>query len=81
MYSFPNSQSSVLCLVLTFFLTCIQVLQEAGKVVWHFSLLNNFPQIFVIHAVKDFSVANIAVVDVFLEFPWFVYDPVDELAI
>ena len=71
MYSFPNSQSAVLCLALTFFLTCIQVSQEAGKVVWHFFLLRNFPQISVIHTVKGFSIANIAVVDVFLEFPCF----------
>ena len=29
------------------------------------------------HTVKDFSVINKAEVDVFLEFSWFFYDPVD----
>jgi len=31
----------------------------------------------VIHTVKDFSVVNEAEVDVFLEFPYFFYDPTD----
>ena len=31
----------------------------------------------VIHTVKGFSIVNEAVVDVFLEFPCFFYDPVD----
>ena len=49
-------------------LTCIQISQEAGKVVFHlvFHLLKNFPQ-FVIHTVKGFGVVNKAKVDVFLE--------------
>ena len=34
------------------FLTCIQISQEAVKVVWYFHLLKNFPQFVVIHAVK-----------------------------
>ena len=34
----------------------------------------NFPQIFVIYAVKDFSVANEAEIDVFMEFPCLFYD-------
>ena len=46
-----------------FFLTCIQVSQEAGKVVWHSHLLKNFPQFVVIHTIKGFSVINEA--DVF----------------
>ena len=40
------------------FLTCIQVSQEAGKVVWYSHLLKNFPQFVVIHTVKGFSVVN-----------------------
>ena len=59
------------------FLTCIQVSQEAGKVIWYSHLLKNFPQFVVIHAVKGFSIVNEAVVDVFLEFPCFLYDPLD----
>ena len=46
------------------FLTCIQVSQEAGKVVWYSHLLKNFPQ-FVIYTVKGFGIANKAEVDAF----------------
>ena len=56
------------------FLTCIQVSQEAGKVVWYPHLLKNFPQFVVIHTVKGFSV--VSEVDVFLDFPCFFYSPV-----
>ena len=65
------------------FLTCIQVSQEAGKVVWYFHLLKNFPQFVVIHTVKGSRCrwsnveANEAEVDVFLEFSCFFYDPTD----
>ena len=38
------------------FLTCIQVYQEAGQVVWYFHLLKNFPQFIVIHTVKVFGI-------------------------
>ena len=58
------------------FLICIQVSQEAGKVVYS-HLLKNFPHFVVIHTVKGFSVVNEAEVDVFLEFPYFFYDPMD----
>ena len=57
-------------------LTCIQVSQETGKVVWYFSLFKYFPLFVVIHTVKGFSVVNEAKVD-FLEFPCFFYDPMD----
>ena len=59
------------------FLTCIQVSQEIGKVVWYSHLFKNFPQSVVIHTVKGFSIVNEAEVDVFLEFPCFLSDPVD----
>ena len=59
------------------FLTCIQVSQEAGKVVWYSHLLKNFPQFVVIHTVKGFDVVREAEVDAFLEFPCFLYDPVN----
>jgi len=59
------------------FLTHIQVSQDTGKVVWYSYLLKNFPQFFVIHTVKGFSVVNEAEVNIFLELPCFVYDPVD----
>ena len=79
MYSFANlepvccSMSGSNCC----FLTCIQISQEAGKVVWYSHLFKNFPQFVVIHIVKGFSVVNEAEVDVFLEFPCFFYDPMD----
>ena len=55
------------------FLTCIQVSQEAGKVVWYSHLFKNVPQFVVIHTVKGFNVVNEAEVDVFLEFSCFFY--------
>ena len=59
------------------FLTCIQVSQEAGKVVCYSQLFKNFPQFVVIHTVKSFSIVNEAEVEVFLEFSCFFYDPID----
>ena len=59
------------------FLTCIQVSQEAGKVVWYSCLWKNFPQCVVIHTVKGFSIVSEAEEDVFLEFPCFFGDPED----
>ena len=59
------------------FLTCIQVSQEAGEVVWYSYLLKNFPQFAMIHQFKGFWVFNEAKVDVLLEFHCFCYDPVD----
>ena len=65
MYSFPNFKpvrcsmfGSNFC-----FLTCIQVSQDAGKVVWYSHLLKNFLQFVVIHIVKGFSVVNEAEVE------------------
>ena len=78
-YSFPYlepvccSMSSSNCC----FLTCIQISQEAGQVVWYSHLLNNFPQFVVIHIVKGFGIINKAEVDVFLELVSFFYDPMD----
>ena len=59
------------------FLTCIQVLQEAGKVVWYFHLFQNFPQFVVIHTVKGFGIINKAEIDIFLELSCFFDNPVD----
>ena len=49
------------------FLTCIQVSQEAGQVVWYSHLFQNFPQFVVVHTVKGFGIVNKAEVDVFLK--------------
>ena len=53
----------------------MQLFQETDKVVWYSHLFKNFPQFVVIHTVKGFSIVNEAEVDVFLEFPCFLYDP------
>ena len=47
------------------FLTCIQISQEAGQVVWYSHLFQNFPQLIVIHTVKGFGLVNKAEVGVF----------------
>ena len=68
MYSYLNwetvhcSMSELNCC----FLTCIQISQEAGQVVWYSHLLKNFLEFVVIYTVKGFSVINKAEVDVFL---------------
>ncbi|XDA73974.1 hypothetical protein R6Z07F_004193 [Ovis aries] len=59
------------------FLTCIQISQKAGHVVWYSHLLKNFLQFVVIHTVKGFGLVNKPDVDVFLELCCFFDDPVD----
>ena len=79
MYSFPNlepvccSMSSTYCC----FLTCIQVSQEAGKVLWYSHLLKNFPYFVGVYTVKGFSLVNEAEVYVFLAFFCSCCDPMD----
>ena len=79
MYSFSDLElvcfslsSSNCCL-----LTCIQISQEAGQVVWYFHLFKNFPQFVVIHTVKGFGVVKKAEVEVFLELSCFFHNPTD----
>ena len=60
-----------------YFLTCIQISQQADKVVWYSQLLKNFPQFVVIHIVKSFDIVNEEEIDVFLEFFCFFDDPTD----
>ena len=78
MYSFSYSEpvccsmsSSNCC-----FLTCIQISQEAGQVVWYPHLFQIF-QFIVIHTVKGFGIDNKAEIDVFLELSCFFNDPAD----
>ena len=52
------------------FLSCIQVSQEAGNVVWYSHLIKNIPQFILIHTVKGFSLVNEAEVDIFLGTPF-----------
>ena len=83
MYSFPNlepvhcSMSSSNCC----FLTCIQISQEAGQVVWYSHLFKNFAQFVVIYTVKGFGIVNKAETlelwNSFLELSCFFYDPAD----
>ena len=59
------------------FLTCIQISQAEGQVVWYSHLLKNFPHFVVIHTVKGFGIVNKAEVDVFMELFCFFNDPTD----
>ena len=59
------------------FLSCIQISQEAGQVVWYSYLFQNFPQFIVIHTVKGFGIVNKAEIDVFLELTCLFEDPAD----
>ena len=69
MYSFPDlelvccSMSSSNCC----FMTCMEIYQEVGQVVWYSHLFKNFPQFIVIHTVKGFGIVNKAEIYVFLE--------------
>ena len=49
----------------------MQVSQEAGQMAWYSHLFQNFPQFIVIHTVNDFSIVNVAEIDVFLELSCF----------
>ena len=49
------------------FLSCIQISQETGQVVWYFCLLKNFPQFVVIYGIKGFGIVSKTEVDVFVE--------------
>ena len=61
-------------------MTCTQVSQEAGPVVWFSHLFQNFLQFVVIHTVKGFGIVNKTEVDVFLKLSCFL-DDLMELAI
>ena len=77
MPSFPNLEP-VYCYMSSSncsFLTCIQISQEAGQVVWYSHFLRIFPQFVVIHTVKSFGIVNKAEIDVFLELSCFLDDP------
>ena len=66
------NHSVVPYLVLTCFLTCIQISQQAGHVFWHSHVIKNFPQFVVIHIVKGFllsSVQSLSHVQLFMK-PW-----------
>ena len=56
-------------------MTCTQVSQETGNVFWYSHLFKKFPVCCDPH--KGCSMVKEAEVDVFLEFPFFLYDSVD----
>jgi len=59
------------------FLTCIQISQEAGQVIWYSHLLKNLPQSVMIHRSKGFSIVNEAEVGIFMKFSCLFYDSTD----
>ena len=59
------------------FLTCIQISQQADKVLWYSYLFKNVPQFAVVHTVKGFDEVNKAEVDIILELSCFFNDPMD----
>ena len=79
MYSFPNLEPvcGSMSSSNSYFLTCIQISQEADQVVCYSYLLKNFPEFVVIHTVKGFGIVSKAEVDVFPEFSCFFDDPTD----
>ena len=77
MYSFPDLEpmccymsSSNYC-----FLTCIQISQEAGQVVWYSHLLKKISTVCCDPHSQGFGIVNKAEVDVFLELSCFFNDP------
>ena len=79
MYFFPNLEP-VCCSMYNSnccFLTCIQISQVAGQVVWYSHLFQNFPQFIVIYTVEGFGVVNKAEIDVFLDLSSFLHHLVD----
>ena len=79
MYSFPNLELAHCSMAISncCFLTCIQISQEAGQLVWYSHLLKNFPQFVVTHTVKTFGRVNKAEVGAFLELCHFFNYPTD----
>ena len=56
------------------FLTCLQISQEAGQVVWYSHLFKNFPEFVVVHTIKGFGIVNKAEVYIFLEHSCFPFN-------
>ena len=57
------------------FLSCLQISQEAGQVLWYSHLF--LPQFIEIHTIKCFGIVNEAEIDVFLELSCFFDDSAD----
>ena len=79
MYSIPDLEP-VCCSISSSnrcFLTCIQISQESGQVVWYSHLFQNLPQFAVIHTVRGFDIVNKAETNVFLELSCFLDNPME----
>ena len=77
-YSFPYLEP-VSCSKSSFnryFLTCIQISQDAGQMVWY-SISWRIFQFVVVHKVTGFDIFSKAEVDIFLELTCFFDDPTD----
>ena len=72
-YSFPNKEPACCSMFISncCFLTCTQISQQVGQVVWYSHLFKNFPQFVVIHIVKGFGIISKTEVDVSLELSCF----------
>ena len=79
MYSFINLEAVCCSMSISncCFLTCIQISQEAGKVVWYSRTFKELSTVVVIQIVKGFGIVNKAEIDVFLELSCFFDNPTD----
>ena len=59
------------------FLTCIQISQKAGQVVWYSHLFQNFLEFVVIHMIKGFGIVSKSEIYIFLELSCFFDHPTD----
>ena len=59
------------------FLTCRQVTQETGKMIWYSPLFRSISKSVMIHTVKNFSIVNWTEVNAFFNFPCFLYNQVN----
>ena len=77
-YSFPHKEPACCSMFSSncYFLTCIQISQEVGQVVWC-PIILRILQFVVIHTVKGFGIVNEAEIDVFLDHSCFFDDPRD----
>ena len=78
-YSFPNLEPVHFSMARSncCFLTCIQISQEAGNMVWYCPLFQKFPKLLVSHTFKASNIVSEAKVDVFLEHSCFLHDLTD----
>ena len=76
MHSFPVLESVYYSMFSSncCFLTCTEISQDAGQVVWYSYLMKNFP-VCCDSQIKGFGIVNKAKIDVFLKLSCFFDDP------